>query len=85
MPGFVTQDAHALGVAAAFDLKHLFLFQLHQARVREVERDADTRHAVGAEPFAGQPAVRAEVGESAAVEFAVEPLHAALERGRALE
>ena len=44
--GLVPQDAHALGIGAAFHFKHLLPFELYQARVREVKRDRDPRHAV---------------------------------------
>ena len=35
----VTQEPDALGVASALDLEHPRLLQLHQPRVRQVDRD----------------------------------------------
>ena len=49
--GFVPQDAHALGVGAAFDFEHLLPFELHQARVREVKRNRDAGYAIGRKPL----------------------------------
>jgi hypothetical protein len=65
---FVSQDLQAPFRGAAFDFEHLRLFQAHQPRMREVERNRDARHAVGREPFARQPVVRFE-GQAARVKF----------------
>jgi hypothetical protein len=69
--GFVTQDAHALNIGAAFDLEHLFSFELHQARMGQVKRDGESRDPVGRKPFRRQPHVRLET-DPAVVELAVE-------------
>src|SRR5689334_2437096 len=71
MTGLVPQDAHALLVGAALDLEHLAAFELHQARVCEVERDRDARDAVRREPLLGEPNVRFEAN-SARIQLAVE-------------
>ncbi len=47
---------------AALDLQHLASLQLHQPRVRQVERDGDARHAVGREPVVREPEVGPEAG-----------------------
>src|SRR5690349_16523435 len=77
--GFVPQDAHALLVSAALDLQHLPAFELHQPRMREVERDRDARHAVWREPFLGQPNVRFEAN-SPRIQLAVEPFYVGFEK-----
>jgi hypothetical protein len=78
--GFVAEDAHAGGEAAAFDFEHLPAFELPEARVGEIEGDGDARAAVGAEPFVRQPAVGAE-GDAAEFELVVEAGDALLELG----
>src|SRR5215470_1824530 len=56
--GLMAQNGHALGPGAAFDLEHHFLLELHQARMSEIERDRNARHAIRTEPLARYPRVR---------------------------
>ena len=56
---------------AAFDFQHLRELELGQPRMREVEGNRDARHAVGREPFVGEPVERAE-DEPARVELGVD-------------
>src|SRR5947209_1622776 len=51
MAGFVTQNAHALDISAAFDFEHLLAFEFSQARMRQIEWNRETRHAVGRKPL----------------------------------
>jgi len=60
VPGFVAKDSHARGLAAAFDLQHLFSLQPFQAGMGQVKRDRNARHAVGREPLVGKPDVGTE-------------------------
>src|ERR1041384_8441729 len=48
---FVAQNSHALGVAAPFDFQHLLAFEFHEAWMREIKRNRDSRHAVRRKPF----------------------------------
>ena len=57
---FVTQDAHALNVAAAFDFAHLLALEFHQSRMRQIKRNCEAGHAIRREPFCRQPDVRLE-------------------------
>ena len=57
MAGFVAEDAHAFGPGAALDVEDDLLFELHQARMRKIERKGDAGRRVGAEPLAGNPRV----------------------------
>ena len=75
----VPQDLQAPRVGAPLDLEHLRAFELLEPRMREVERDRHTRHAVGREPFRGQPEVRLK-GEAARVELALQLCDSWLER-----
>ena len=68
---FMTQDAHAFDVGAAFDFAHVFALELHQPRMRQIKRNRKAGHAVGREPFGRQPDVRLEAN-AAIVQFAVE-------------
>src|ERR1043165_3617904 len=77
--GLVPQDAHALLVGAALDFQHLAAFELHQPRVRQVERDRDARHAVRRKPLLGQPNVWFEAN-SAGIQLAVEPFYVGFEK-----
>src|ERR1700686_4820286 len=71
MAGFVTQDAHALDVGAAFDLQHLLSFQPHQPRMCQIKRNCKSRHTVRRKPFRRQPDVRLKAN-AAFVQLAVE-------------
>src|SRR6266581_108159 len=75
---FMTQNAQAFRIGAAFDLEHLFAFKLHQARMCEVERNSDAGNAVGREPFFRQPDVRLEAN-AAGVQLVVETFDMRLE------
>src|SRR5207245_1898963 len=59
--GLVTEDLEAPVPGAALHLEHLALLQPAQPRVDQVERDGHAGHAVGTEPFVGEPEVRPEV------------------------
>src|SRR5437870_4070249 len=50
MAGFVTQDAHALEISAAFNFEHLLAFEFRQPRMRQIKWNRKTRHAVGRKP-----------------------------------
>jgi hypothetical protein len=67
----VTQDLHAPGFVASFDFEHLCALEFFEPRVREVERNGDTWHAVGRKPFGGKPEVRLK-HEAACVDFALQ-------------
>ena len=79
MTGFVSQDAHAFLVSAAFDLQHLFAFQLHQPRMRKIKRNRDARHAIGREPLFGQPNMGFE-SDAARVELIVKAFDVRFEK-----
>ena len=57
----VTQNAHEPAGIAALRFPHDATLELLEARVREIERDRDTRHAVRRKPLFGEPHVRAEM------------------------
>src|SRR5262249_41687229 len=59
--------------------QHLLSFELHQARVSEVKRDRDARHAIRRKPLFGQPNMRFET-DSTGVQLAVKPLDVGLEK-----
>jgi hypothetical protein len=56
---------------AAFHFEHLVQLELRQARMRQVERNGDPRHAVRCKPFVRQPVERPE-HQAARVQFRVE-------------
>ena len=68
---------------SSLEIVHLAL-ESREPRVREVERDADDRLAVGASPLVGEVAHRAEVAHALALELAIELMDEALDR-RAFE
>ena len=70
MPRFVTQDAHAFDVGAAFDFAHKLPFEFHQPRMREIKRNGKTGNAVRREPFGRQPHMRL-VTNAAIIQLAV--------------
>src|SRR6185436_14298335 len=76
--GFVSQYPHAFGVGAALDFEHLFALELHQARVREVERDRDAGHAIRRKPLFCQPNMGFEA-DATVVELTVEPYYMGFE------
>src|SRR6185295_9090063 len=59
MADLVAQDAQAPLGGAALDLEHLALLEAAETRMRAVERNRHSRHAVGAEPLVREPEVRA--------------------------
>ena len=69
----VAQDAHQPVAVAAFDFAHEAPLDAHEAAVRQIERDGDSRDAVRREPFLRQPAMRPEA-DAARGELAVKPL-----------
>src|ERR1700741_601446 len=78
---FVTEKAHRIFVAAAaLDLHHHLLLELLQARVGEIERDGDRRHAGGGKPFVAEIAPRPEA-DVTCVELPEELSDASLEPG----
>src|SRR5215510_13490016 len=80
MAGFVTQDAHALDVRAAFDFAHELTLELHQTRVGQVKRNREPRHAVRREPFSRKPHVRLEAN-TAIVQLTVETFDVRFDEG----
>src|SRR6516162_2528482 len=81
VPAFVTEEAHRIFVAAAaLDLHHHLLLELLQARVGEIERDGDRRHAGGREPLVAEIAPRPQA-DVTGVEFPEELSDASLEPG----
>src|SRR5262249_21198489 len=54
----VAQDAHALGRGPALHLDDHLALKPHEPRMRQIERKGDSRRAVGAEPFLGDPSMR---------------------------
>ena len=77
---FVTQDAHAFNVSAAFDFSHEFALELEQPRVRQIKRNRKARHPVRREPFSGQPHMRLETN-APIVEFTVETFDVRFDEG----
>src|SRR2546421_12313781 len=78
MTCLVPENAHALGVGAAFDLQHLLALELHQPRMRQIKRNRNARHTIGREPLAGEPDVRLEAN-AAQVQLIVETFDLRLE------
>src|SRR6185312_10956829 len=78
MSGFMTKNAHAFGVGAAFDFEHLLAFQPHQTGVREVERNRDARHSVRRKPFFGKPNMWLEA-YAATIQLVVKAFYVRLE------
>ena len=68
---FMTQNAHALDVAAAFNFAHELTLEFHQARVSQIKWNRKTGNAVGREPLCGQPDVRLKAN-AAIVQLAVQ-------------
>src|SRR5947209_14177256 len=76
--GLVAQNAHAFRPGAAFDVDDLLPLQLHQAWVREIERNGNAGRALRGEPLARDPGVRAHANATLR-ELAVESVEAVLE------
>jgi hypothetical protein len=75
--GFVTKDAPALGLTSALHLEHLAAFKLHEARMRQIEGNGKTEHAVRIEEFFRQ----IHVGQGRNIprlQLAMKPSHPAL-------
>ena len=79
MTRFVSQDPHAFGIRATLNLKHLFAFEFHEARMGQVKRNGNARHAVRREPFFRKPDVRLKPN-AATIQFTVQPLDVRLEK-----
>jgi hypothetical protein len=77
---FVAKDAPAFGLASALHLEHLATFELHQARMRQIEGNGKTKHALGIEEFRGKVDVR-QRRNVAGLQLAVEPSNPALYQG----
>ena len=70
MPGFMPENSHALAFGGAFDFQHLRPLEFHEPRMSQVKWYGKARHAVGREPFLGQPDMRTEP-ERSRLELAV--------------
>jgi hypothetical protein len=73
VPGLVAQNAHQPIAVAALDLAHQAPLDAHQAPMRQIERNRDTRNSIGREPFGRQPAMRLEA-DAARRQFAMQAL-----------
>ena len=67
----VTHDAREFVACAAFHIEHLTSLKPNEARVCEVEGNGESGHALGREPFFGEPYVWPEP-KAAALERLVE-------------
>src|SRR5438067_12564812 len=76
MSGLVPQDAHAPLRRSAFDFEHVRALEPLEARMRKIEGNRHTRHAVGREPFVRQPEMGLEVDEPAPFELLLKRGHA---------
>src|SRR5262245_28376796 len=52
VPGFVSQNAHALLVRAALHFQHLLAFEFYQSGMREIKRNRYPRNTVRGKPLA---------------------------------
>jgi hypothetical protein len=75
----VAKNAHAFVFGSALDLEHLSALKPHKARMSKIERNGKTWHAVGREPFLGNPYVRPKA-EAPYLHFGIETLDPVLER-----
>ena len=73
MRSFVSQQAHAPRVPAAFDFEHHRVLESGQARMGEEEGDGEAADAVGCKPIRRQPDVGTE-RDLSAVELGMEPV-----------
>src|SRR5207244_823243 len=80
MAGLVPQNAKTRVSITALHLQHLRELEVREARMREVERNRDARHAVGGEPLVRKPEIRTEA-QIARLELGVELRDARLEVG----
>ena len=85
VPRFMSHDAHAPFGRASLHFEHHRALEPLQARMRQVKRDRDARHAVGCKPFVREPEMRLECGQAPFVQFALQlrdPIreHALLDR-----
>jgi hypothetical protein len=55
MACLMSEDGHAFGPSAAFDVEHHFLLELHQAGMGEIEWDGNAGHICRTKPFARYP------------------------------
>ena len=77
---FVAENAHAFRPRSALDFEDHFLFQLHQAGMRQIEWNGDARGVFRAEPFAGNPGMWPHAN-IVLVKLAIKRVKAALEPG----
>ena len=78
--GLVPHDSRELITRAPFDIEHLTPLESNEPRMREIEGNRETRHALRRKPFLGEPDVRANT-KSAALERLVERIYARLQPG----
>jgi hypothetical protein len=78
MTGFMTKDSQTLSISAALNLQHLLALEFHEPRMRQIERDRDSRHTVRGEPLLRQPNVRLET-DTTPVELTIETLNVRFE------
>src|SRR5574338_151588 len=70
----VAKNAHALAPRSSLHLADHLALKAHQARMREIKREGDAGRVVRAEPFVGEPSVRA--GDDApALKLAMKVVH----------
>jgi hypothetical protein len=78
VPGFVPENAHALGHGAALDVDDHLALEPHQAGMSEIEGNRDAGRVIGAEPLVGHPGVRPDAKPPLA-ELRIELVQAPLE------
>src|SRR6476659_7435976 len=57
MSGLVAQDAHAFGFTSSLNFQHLLTLELHQSRMRQIERDRNAWNTIRGEPLFREPDV----------------------------
>src|SRR6266566_4465117 len=80
MAGFMTKNAHAFRPSTALHVDDHFPFELHQARVGQIERDSDAWRVFWAEPLARDPGM-GPGPDAALFEFLMETSEARLKPG----
>jgi hypothetical protein len=79
MSGLVAKKPHTFGVSPAFHFQHLLALEFHQARMGQIKRNSDARHAVRREPFFRKPHMWLKP-DAAIVQFAVQAFDVRLEK-----
>src|SRR5688572_9315387 len=74
------EDATAFRLTGPLDLEHLAAFELHEARMCQIEGNGKTKHALGIEEFLRQIDVRQRC-DVARLKLTMEPAHPALDQG----